>query len=76
MPLLPLRIRRVRRVAMCQKPQVVQGFRIHLRSSWRPAFVASGAADRRVKGMVWAGALALGAIKESRSPPGMRHGLQ
>ena len=76
MPLLPLRIRRVRRVAMCQKPQVVQGFRIHLCSTWWPAFVAGGAADGRVKGVVLAGALALGAIKKARCPPGMRHGLQ
>ena len=76
MPLLLLRIRRIRRVIMRQKPQVVQGFRVYLRSTWRTAFVARRAAYRRVKGVVRARPVALGAVKQARRPTCMRHGLQ
>ena len=76
MPLLLLRIRRVRLVIMRQKPQVVQGFRVYLRSTWRTAFVARCAAYCRVEGVVRARPVALGAVEEAGCPTGMRHRLQ
>ena len=76
MPLLLLRIRRVRRVIMRQKPQVMQGFRVYLRSTWRPAFVARRPTNCRVKGVVRAGPVALGTVEKARRPTSMRHRLQ
>ena len=63
MPLLLLRIRRIGRVIMRQKPQVVQGFRVYLRSTWRTAFVARRTAYRWVESVVRARPVALGAVE-------------
>ena len=76
MPLLLLRIRRVRRVVMRQKPQVMQGFRVHFGRARRPTFVARRTAYRRVEGVVRARPVALGAVEQARRPTGMRHRLQ
>ena len=51
-------------------------FRIHLGCTRRPAFMARRPADCRVKGVVRAGPVALGAVEEARRPTGMRHRLE